>query len=82
MFPPPSILILSLTYNLPLHNLTDVDFICNWLGNQAWTLGLEWSGKAEFNAASVRDWATPDGVAAGKARTFGNFTFLQVFNAG
>ena len=25
----------------------DVDFICNWLGNKAWTLDLEWDGKAQ-----------------------------------
>jgi cathepsin A (carboxypeptidase C) len=28
----------------------DVDFICNSLGNKAWTLDLEWSGKEGFNA--------------------------------
>lgn len=29
----------------------DVDFICNWLGNKAWALDLEWSGKKAFNNA-------------------------------
>merc|ERR1711924_523029 len=24
----------------------DMDFICNWIGNKAWTLALDWSGKA------------------------------------
>merc|ERR1712157_305780 len=23
----------------------DMDFICNWIGNKAWTMALEWSGK-------------------------------------
>merc|ERR1712157_530775 len=32
----------------------DMDFICNWIGNKAWTLALDWSGKAAFNAAKVR----------------------------
>ncbi|KAL7465694.1 hypothetical protein ACHAXS_006019 [Conticribra weissflogii] len=27
----------------------DVDFICNYLGNRAWTLNLEWNHKMEFN---------------------------------
>ena len=31
----------------------DQDYICNWLGNQAWTLALPWSGKDAFNAAPV-----------------------------
>ena len=27
----------------------DTDFICNWLGNQAWTEALEWHGKSAYN---------------------------------
>ena len=34
----------------------DQDFICNWLGNKAWTLALEWSGKDAFNKAEDRFW--------------------------
>jgi len=59
----------------------DVDFICNWLGNQAWTLGLEWSGKEGFNKAAANGW-TADGKEAGKLRTYKNFNFLQVYQAG
>lgn len=59
----------------------DVDFICNWLGNQAWTLNLEWSGKAAFNAADFRNW-TVGSVNAGQVRSYGPFTFLRVFDAG
>ena len=58
-----------------------VDFICNWLGNQAWALGLEWSGKAAFNAASMKPWSV-DGAPAGLVRNSGAFTFLRVFDAG
>lgn len=56
----------------------DVDFICNYLGNKAWTLGLEWSHKAEFNAAEEHEW----GEGAGLARTANGFTFMQVYDAG
>lgn len=59
----------------------DVDFICNWLGNQAWTLNLDWSGKAAFNAAPVTNW-TVGGDVAGELRTSGGFSFLRVFDAG
>ena len=32
----------------------DVDFICNWLGNKAWTLDLEWDGKAQVGREEKR----------------------------
>lgn len=56
----------------------DVDFICNYLGNKAWTLGLEWSHKSEFNAAEEHEW----GEGAGMVRSAGGFTFMQVYDAG
>jgi cathepsin A (carboxypeptidase C) len=60
----------------------DVDFISNWLGNQAWTLGLPWSGAENFKKAPMKDWALEDGTVAGQARTSGGFTFLRVYDAG
>ncbi len=60
----------------------DLDFICNWLGNSAWTLDLEWSGKTGFNAAPMAPWTMPNGTVGGEARTYGGFTFLRVYNAG
>jgi len=59
----------------------DADFICNWMGNKAWTLALPWSGNAAFNAATDHDWEV-DGKKAGTARTSDGFTFLQVNEAG
>lgn len=55
----------------------DVDFICNYLGNRAWTLALQWSGSADFVAADDHDWK-----GKGLARTAKGFTFLQVYDAG
>ena len=36
----------------------DADFICNWMGNKAWTLDLAWPGKSAFNASEAwkYDW--------------------------
>jgi cathepsin A (carboxypeptidase C) len=59
----------------------DADFICNWMGNKAWTLALDWSGKDAFNAEGDHDWLV-NGQPAGQARTADGFTFLRVFNAG
>jgi len=59
----------------------DVDFICNWLGNKAWTLALDWPSKDKFNAAADKAWMV-DSKEAGKARTVDGFTFLQIHDAG
>jgi cathepsin A (carboxypeptidase C) len=56
----------------------DLDFICNYLGNQAWTQGLAWKHSDEFNAAEVHDWNGGTGLA----RSSNGFTFLQVKDGG
>lgn len=62
----------------------DVDFICNYLGNRAWTLGLDWDHKLEFNDAEDKEWGDigEDGKGNALARTSNGFTFLQVYDAG
>ncbi|ORX63371.1 peptidase S10, serine carboxypeptidase [Linderina pennispora] len=59
----------------------DADWICNWYGNKAWSLKLDWSGKDGFSGADDTEWNV-DSEQAGEARTFENFTFLRVFGAG
>jgi len=56
----------------------DLDFVCNYLGNRAWTLNLDWKHKGEFQAAEEKDWNNGGGLA----RTSNGLTFLQVFDAG
>jgi cathepsin A (carboxypeptidase C) len=60
----------------------DADYICNWLGNQAWTEALEWPGQKSFNKAKIEDIKLDNGEKYGNIKTSGNFTFLQVFGAG
>lgn len=55
----------------------DVDFICNYIGNRAWTLALEWDGSSEFIAAEEHEWK-----GQGLARSANGLTFLQVYDAG
>ncbi|KAJ7314831.1 serine carboxypeptidase [Mycena albidolilacea] len=57
------------------------DWVCNWVGNQAWTLALEWSGQAEFASQPLREW-TVNGKRAGKTRSAKGFTFATVDGAG
>ncbi|PBP28763.1 putative carboxypeptidase Y [Diplocarpon rosae] len=60
----------------------DADFICNWLGNQAWTEALDWPGQKDFNEAEIKDIELDSGDKYGKIKNSGNFTFLQIFGAG
>ncbi|CAG9956897.1 unnamed protein product [Clonostachys rosea f. rosea IK726] len=61
----------------------DADFICNWLGNRAWTKALDWPGKDAFNAAPVQPLKLGGGGAQwGNLTTSGHFAFIQVFQAG
>ncbi|KAJ8523732.1 hypothetical protein ON010_g17387 [Phytophthora cinnamomi] len=68
----------------------DADLMCNWIGNRAWTLALDWQGKDGFNAAEERAFIAHDplladggsGIDAGVVRSFDNFAFLRVYDAG
>lgn len=63
----------------------DVDYICNYLGNRAWTLTLEWSHKDEFNAAPDHEWGSNESTqmgTAGLAKSSNGFTFIQIYDAG
>ncbi|KAJ4421271.1 hypothetical protein N0V85_000256 [Neurospora sp. IMI 360204] len=61
----------------------DADFICNWLGNKAWSEALEWPGKKGFNKAELEDLSLPKADKEyGKVKSSGNFTFMQIYQAG
>ncbi|KAJ7886503.1 Alpha/Beta hydrolase protein [Mycena leptocephala] len=57
------------------------DFVCNWVGNEAWTRELEWSGGAAFKEALLREWSV-GGKRAGRTRAVGALTFATVDAAG
>jgi len=64
----------------------DVDYICNYLGNRAWTLSLGWKFQNEFNAAEDHEWGKGENSVgtggAGLVKTSNGFTFMQVYDAG
>ncbi|KAI8887577.1 peptidase S10, serine carboxypeptidase [Backusella circina FSU 941] len=63
----------------------DADFICNWMGNKAWTVALQWDGYEEFSAANDTEWYSERlGKQGGELRRTedGRFAFLRVFGAG
>lgn len=59
----------------------DKDFICNWLGNQAWSERLPWSGHKKFADAPLRKWKVGKKVA-GEVKNHENFTFLRIYDGG
>lgn len=60
----------------------DADFICNWLGNEAWAKALEWPGQKDFNKADLNDLTLSDGDKYGTVQSSGNLTFMRIFAAG
>ncbi|KAG0168586.1 hypothetical protein DFQ28_004712 [Apophysomyces sp. BC1034] len=61
----------------------DMDWICNWSGNKAWSLEMKWSGQEGYSQAKDEPWhSLATGEQAGEYRTYGNLTFLRVFDAG
>ncbi|KAI0481203.1 serine carboxypeptidase [Xylariaceae sp. FL0804] len=59
----------------------DADYICNWLGNRAWSDALEWSGQKEYNAAKTKGLTIGDDEY-GTVKSSGNFTFMRIYQAG
>ncbi|KAA8898774.1 Alpha/Beta hydrolase protein [Sphaerosporella brunnea] len=59
----------------------DADFICNWLGNHAWTERLDWSGKDEYNKVKLAPFEVAN-KKVGQYKSSGNLTFLTVGQAG
>lgn len=59
----------------------DQDYICNWYGGKKWTDELEWNYKENYEKTKVSDW-TRYGKKLGEMKTYDNFTFLRVYNAG
>ncbi|KAL9617339.1 MAG: hypothetical protein Q9160_007869 [Pyrenula sp. 1 TL-2023] len=63
----------------------DADFICNWLGNKAWSEALEWPGQKKFASADLVDLklgAASNGKKIGEWKSEGNFTYIRIHAAG
>jgi len=57
------------------------DWICNWVGNERFTLAMEWSGQKNFTSQKLREWKV-DGVTAGLTRSAEGLTFATIQGAG
>ena len=71
-----------MTY-FPGANPFSPDFICNWLGNLAWTDALEWPGQKAYQKAELEDFRLDDdGTSLGSVKSSGNLTFMRIHAAG
>ncbi|KAG0244091.1 Alpha/Beta hydrolase protein [Mortierella sp. GBAus27b] len=59
----------------------DADYICNWMGNKAWSIELPWSGQEKMEADEDKRWYA-NGHHAGDVRSSGALTFLRIFDGG
>lgn len=59
----------------------DADYICNWFGGEAVSLGAQWTHSAEFAAAGYTPFIV-DGVEYGETREYGNFSFTRIYESG
>ena len=61
----------------------DADFICNWLGNKAWSEALEWPGQKEYAPLPLKDLKLGgSGKDIGQIKSHGNFTFARLYGGG
>lgn len=62
----------------------DADYICNWLGNRAWTNALQWPGQTAFKGAQTKNLVskTDGGDAYGTIQNAKGLAFARIFGAG
>ncbi|AET40080.1 carboxypeptidase C Ecym_5321 [Eremothecium cymbalariae DBVPG len=61
----------------------DKDFICNWLGNKAWTDTVGWRHTYKYRTLPLKSWVNKEtGEAAGEVKSYGALTFLRVYDSG
>lgn len=68
-------------------NMTDLfpcsDYICNWLGNAAWTDRLDWYGGDAYRKVGRTDLKfAGEGKKYGEIKSSGNLTFIRIHAAG
>lgn len=61
----------------------DADYICNWLGNKAWTDALEWAGHDEYKGKPLGDILLGgNGNVTGQVKNHGGLAFIAIHEAG
>ncbi|KAI8062262.1 carboxypeptidase S1, CPD-S1 [Gongronella butleri] len=59
----------------------DADYICNWMGNYAWSNKFDFTGSDAYRAKDLTAW-TVNGKEVGQYKQASNLTFVRVYEAG
>ncbi|KAI0182161.1 serine carboxypeptidase [Hypoxylon sp. FL1284] len=69
--------------NIKVHMMYgDRDYACNWIGGEAVSLAINYTGTDKFHAAGYTDIVINDTYVGGQVRQYGNFSFSRVYEAG
>ena len=60
----------------------DRDFACNWIGGEAVSLAINYTGTDHFHTAGYTPIQTNDTYSGGQVRQYGNLSFSRVYEAG
>lgn len=61
----------------------DKDYICNWLGNKAWSDKLDWRYSEKYRSLPLKVWKSKiTSEKLGEVKNYGALTFLRIYNAG
>lgn len=60
----------------------DRDYACHWLGGEAVSLAINYTGTEKFHAAGYTDIVVNDTYIGGQVRQHGNLSFSRVYQAG
>ncbi|KAI0156451.1 carboxypeptidase S1 [Xylariaceae sp. FL1272] len=60
----------------------DRDYACNWLGGEAVSLAINYTGTDKFHEAGYTDIVVNDTYIGGQVRQYGNLSFSRVYQAG
>ena len=60
----------------------DRDFACNWIGGEAISLAINYTGTAQFHQSGYTDIRVNDTYVGGQVRQSGNLSFSRVYEAG
>ncbi|XXG97922.1 hypothetical protein Hte_004238 [Hypoxylon texense] len=69
--------------NIKVHMMYgDRDYACNWIGGEAVSLAINYTGTDKFHSAGYTDIVVNDTYVGGQVRQYGNFSFSRVYEAG
>ncbi|KAI0518326.1 carboxypeptidase S1 [Xylaria bambusicola] len=60
----------------------DRDYACHWIGGEAVSLAINYTGTEQFHAAGYTDIVVNDTYVGGQVRQYGNLSFSRVYEAG